>query len=119
MLDTSGIAGIMLGSASAGANILSGVSDTSSGKTTDVDKVSKDFESVFISQMMESMFGDSSGDEAFGSTETNDIYKGMMMDQYGKEIVKAGGIGIAAYVKAELIKQQQAQELLKLQEIKQ
>ena len=53
------------------------------------------------------MFGDSEGDEAFGSKDTSDIYKSMLMDQYGKSIARAGGIGIAAYVKQELLKQQE------------
>lgn len=74
-----------------------------------MDKVSSDFESMFVSQMLEQMFGDSLGDDAFGDKETSEIYKSMMVDQYGKQIANAGGIGIAAYVK---------QELLKLQEIK-
>lgn len=71
------------------------------------DAVSKDFESMFVSQMLEQMFGDSSGEEAFGGSETNDVYKGLLMDQYGKLIARAGGIGIAPYVKQELLKQQE------------
>ena len=66
-----------------------------------------DFESVFLAQMLEQMFGESSGEEAFGDSETNDIYKGMMMQEYGKTITKAGGIGIADYVKRELLKLQE------------
>ena len=72
-----------------------------------IDTVSKDFESMFVSQMLEQMFGDSQGDEAFGSNETSDVYKSMMADQYGKEIAKSGGIGIADYVKHELLKLQE------------
>ena len=71
------------------------------------DKVSKDFESMFVGQMLEQMFGDSLGSSAFGDSETSDVYKGMMMDAYGKEIAKSGGIGIADYVKRELLKQQE------------
>lgn len=74
-----------------------------------IEKASKDFESLFISQMVEQMFGDSEGDSAFGSSETNDVYKGMMMDEYGKQISKAGGIGVADYVKRELMKLQEVQ----------
>lgn len=75
-----------------------------------IDSASKDFESMFISQMVENMFTDSIGDSAFGSQESSDIYKGMMTQEYGKIITQAGGIGIASYIKKELIKQQEAKE---------
>ena len=71
------------------------------------DKTAKDFESLFVSQMLEQMFGDSSGEDAFGDKDTNDVYKGLMIDEYSKQITKAGGIGIAAYVKHELLKTQE------------
>lgn len=71
------------------------------------DAVSKDFESLFISQMTEQMFGESMGSEAFGSSDTDEVYKGLMVQEYGKMITKAGGIGIADYVKRELLKQQE------------
>ena len=73
-----------------------------------IDAASKDFESMFISQMVENLFTDSVGDSAFGSKESSDIYKGMMTQEYGKIITQAGGIGIAAYIKKELLKQQEA-----------
>lgn len=68
---------------------------------------SHDFESMFISQMVEQMFGDSVGEEAFGDADSGQIYKGLMIDAYGKEIAKSGGIGIAEYVKKELLKLQE------------
>lgn len=92
------------------------------------DATSKDFESMFLSQMLEGMFGESSGSEAFGSSDTDEIYKGLMVQEYGKIITKAGGIGIASNIKQELIKKgldtnsllkkdQFNKELLKQQEI--
>lgn len=57
--------------------------------------VSKDFEALFISQMMEPMFGDSIGADAFGAEDTDEIYKNLMVKEYGKLIVQSGGMGIA------------------------
>jgi Rod binding domain-containing protein len=74
----------------------------------------KDFEAMFLSQMLEPMFGESVGNEAFGSEESQEIYKSMMVNEYGKQIANAGGIGIASYVKESLMRQ----SLLKLQEVK-
>ncbi len=68
---------------------------------------SKDFESLFISQMVEQMFGESVGSDAFGSDESDEVYKGLMVQEYGKMITASGGIGIADYVKRELLKQQE------------
>ncbi|NBX03157.1 MAG: hypothetical protein EBR02_03665 [Alphaproteobacteria bacterium] len=67
----------------------------------------KDFESMFLAQMLEQMFGESSGDESFGGQETNEIYRGFMMNEYAKQITNAGGIGIADYVTQELMKTQE------------
>lgn len=72
-----------------------------------IDKVSRDFESLFIGMMLEHMFGDSVGEEAFGDKQSADVYKGMLTEQYGKEIADAGGIGIASYVRAELLRIQE------------
>ena len=75
-----------------------------------IDAVSKDFESLFISQMTEQMFGESMGSEAFGSEDTDEIYKGLMVKEYGKMITQSGGIGIAQNIKSELLKQQEMHE---------
>jgi peptidoglycan hydrolase FlgJ len=72
-----------------------------------IDKVAKDFESMFIGQMLEPMFGDTEGSDAFGSSESSDVYKGLLTDEYGKQIARAGGIGIADFVKKELLKLQE------------
>ena len=75
------------------------------GKT--VQAISTDFEAVFISQMLGQMF---SGDELtsfFGGGTAGEIYKGFMLDEYGKSMAKAGGIGIAEQIKTELLKLQE------------
>jgi Rod binding domain-containing protein len=66
-----------------------------------------DFESLFISQMVEQMLGESIGSDAFGSEDSDEVYKGLMVQEYGKMITQSGGIGIADYVKRELLKQQE------------
>lgn len=84
--------------------------------------VSKDFEELFISQMMEPMFGDSVGTEAFGTDDTDEIYKSLMVKEYGKLIVQSGGIGIAQNIYKGLMGENKLSsgvngELLKQQEI--
>jgi peptidoglycan hydrolase FlgJ len=72
-----------------------------------MNSVSQDFESLFLTQMLGSMFGDSTGESLFGSSESKDIYKSLIMNEYGKNIAKNGGIGIASSVKKELLKLQE------------
>lgn len=71
--------------------------------------VAKDFESLFISQMLGSMFSDETLGDMFGDQQTKEIYKGMMVDEYGKKITQMGGIGIASFVKRELLALQEVQ----------
>jgi Rod binding domain-containing protein len=72
-----------------------------------VEKAAKDFESLFIAQMVEQMFGESIGEEAFGDEESGEVYKNLMTQEYGKIIADGGGIGIASYVKTELLRLQE------------
>lgn len=77
-------------------------------------KVAKDFESMFVSQMLEHMFsGESLGTEQFGSEESEEIYRSMMVDEYSKAIVKGGGMGIANYIERSLMNR----ALLQTQEV--
>ena len=73
----------------------------------EAEKTAKEFESLFIGQMLGQMFGESIGEDAFGSGESEEVYKSLLMDEYGKRISNAGGIGIASYVKRELLKLQE------------
>lgn len=70
-----------------------------------IDKAAEDFEAVFLTQMMEQMFPEEW--DPMGSQESDDVYRDWMIEQYGKQIAKAGGIGIASHVKAELLKMQE------------
>lgn len=68
-----------------------------------IDAAAQDFEAVFISQMLEHMFDGVQTNEIFGGGEAEDIYRSMMIDEYGKIMSKAGGIGLADHVKRQLL----------------
>ncbi len=72
-----------------------------------IDAAAKDFEAVFLAQMLGMMFGESVGDSLFGNAESKEIYQSMMMNEYGKNIANLGGIGIASHVKSEMLKLQE------------
>lgn len=82
------------------------------GATSDVaraDKASKDYKSVFISQFLGSMFSSIPTDSITGGGAGEEMFRSMMVDQYAKSIENEGGFGIAAQMKAELLKHQQVQ----------
>ena len=74
----------------------------------DVDAAAKEFEAVFLAQMLAPMFAGIKTDGPFGGGHAEDTYRSLMMDAYAEEIVAAGGIGIADQLKAELLKTQEA-----------
>ena len=71
-------------------------------------KSAKEFESVFISQFLGSMFSGISTDGPTGGGQGEEMFRSMMVDQYAKGIEGQGGFGIASQMKAELLKHQQA-----------
>lgn len=72
-----------------------------------VRKAAEEFEAFFIAQMMQPMFATVETDETFGGGVGEDAWRGMLVDQYGKEIAHKGGIGIADQVMKAML---QAQE---------
>ncbi len=82
------------------------------GKGNNAEKIkdqAKDFESFFISQMLQPMFGESAKDTLTGDPETDEVYQGMMVDEYGKIIARSGGIGVADYITRTLLQTQEVQ----------
>jgi Rod binding domain-containing protein len=80
------------------------------GATSDAgraDKSSKDYESVFISQFLGSMFSSIPTDSITGGGQGEEMFRSLMVDQYAKGIENQGGFGIASRMKAELLKHQQ------------
>lgn len=85
-------------------------------------KTGEQFEAMFISQMLEHMFANVKLDgfssitaeeeeenisPFAGGDSKDEIFKTMMLDEYGKAVAKAGGIGIAGYISKELLKSQE------------
>ena len=69
---------------------------------------SQDFEAFFISSMLRPMFEGISTDAPFGGGHAEAMWRDMLIDEYGKTISKAGGIGLADQVQRELLRTQEA-----------
>lgn len=71
-------------------------------------EAAQDFEAMFLAQMLTPMFETLATDGPFSGGSAEQIYRSVLVQEYGKIVAKAGGIGVADGV---------ARELLKLQEM--
>lgn len=71
-----------------------------------LDAVAKDFEAMFMTEMIKPMFEAIKPDPRFGGGKGEEVFRGFMLQEYGKIIAETGEIGIADAVKQELIRLQ-------------
>ena len=75
-----------------------------------IEETAKEFESVFISEMLKPMFQDINLDPmSDGSSSANEIYKSLMITEIGGSISTNGGIGLSDSIRTEMIKMQLGQ----------
>jgi Rod binding domain-containing protein len=73
-----------------------------------IDKNSKDFEGMFMTQMLQPMFEGLGVDPMFGGGHGEEVMRSFLIDQYGKAMAKNGHLGIADAVKKAMIRAQDA-----------
>ena len=86
---------------------------TARTKTTrnadEIDKTAKDFERMALSQMLAMMETDTDiSDSMFGGGSAERAFKPFLTEEYARGFSDRGGIGIAAAVKNEMIRLQEA-----------
>ena len=70
-------------------------------------QAAEDFEAVFLAQMLSPMFETLPSDSLFGGGPGENIYRSLMVEEYGKAIARSGGVGIADQVERELLRIQE------------
>ncbi|WP_366656477.1 rod-binding protein [Fodinicurvata sp. EGI_FJ10296] len=87
----------------------SAVSRSSGSNATDAATLesAKEFEAVFLSQMLTHMWTDVSSDGLFGGGHGEEMTRSLLVDEYAQAMVDAGGIGIADQVRAEMLRLQE------------
>ncbi len=73
----------------------------------EVRRVAEEFEAVFIGQMLAPMFEGLETDELFGGGPGEDIYRSVLVEEYGKSIARAGGIGLSDIIQREILRLQE------------
>ena len=63
---------------------------------------------MFITQMLKPLFETLEVNPVFGGGKGEEIFQGFLVEEYGKSLSQAGGIGIADHVKQEMINLQEA-----------
>jgi Rod binding domain-containing protein len=70
-------------------------------------KAATSFEGVFISQMLGTMFEGIPTDGPFDGGPGEEMFRSLMVDEYGKQMASQGGIGLSASIQRELLRMQE------------
>ena len=66
----------------------------------------REFEAMFLNSMFQQMFAGIDGEGPFGGSGALKVWRSFLTNEYANKFAKNGGIGIAAHVYDELLKQQ-------------
>ncbi len=70
-------------------------------------KTAEQFEGVLMSQMLNEMFEGIKTDGMFGGGPGEEMFRSLMMDEYGKQIARHGGMGLTTAVTRQLLSHQE------------
>lgn len=70
-------------------------------------QAAQDFESVYLAQMLAPMFNTVEVDQEFGGGEAEETWRGIMVEELGKQIARSGGIGLAPVIEREMLRLQE------------
>lgn len=71
-------------------------------------EAAQDFEAFFVTHAFEDMFAGISDDPMFGGGEAENMFRSFLLQEYGKTVAKAGGVGISDMVQRQLLELQEA-----------
>ncbi len=72
-----------------------------------IEAAAKDFEAMFVAEMIKPMFDGIKTDGAFGGGKGEEVFRGMMTQEYGKMLAQSGAIGMTDSVKQQMILMQE------------
>jgi len=101
------VAGTNLGSSNFGGPSLAAARAQNSPQTR-MRAQAQDFEAQFLNSMFQQMYAGVGGDGPFGNSKSVGPWRSFLTEEYAKNFVKAGGIGIADTVYKSLLALQEA-----------
>jgi peptidoglycan hydrolase FlgJ len=75
-------------------------------KRRDIKATAEKFEASFLSIMVGQMFAGVETEAPFGGGTGEQMFKSFLAEAIGKQITRAGGVGVSAAVEAEMLKLQ-------------
>ncbi|MBI3451673.1 MAG: rod-binding protein [Rhodospirillales bacterium] len=70
-------------------------------------RVGREFESLFLSQMLGHIFEQMPTNGPFGGGNGEKLFRSLQVDEYAKAVARKGGVGIAEAVQREILKMQE------------
>jgi Rod binding domain-containing protein len=80
------------------------------GGMKQIRQAAQEFESVFLTTMLQQMFAGVETDGPFGGGHGEEMFRSLLIEEYGSSIAAAGGIGVADEVARELLSIQEASQ---------
>lgn len=77
------------------------------GDNDAINAAAEEFEAVMLTAMLKPIFDGVETPEPFGGGEGEEMWKGLLVEEYAKEMAATGGIGIADQVRSELLRIQE------------
>jgi Rod binding domain-containing protein len=72
------------------------------------EKTAKDFESMFLENILSQAFPQEPGEGPLGDNGTGgQVYRGMLVNEMSKQVAKAGGVGISDMVYRQMLQMQE------------
>ncbi|MBI1273669.1 MAG: flagellar biosynthesis protein FlgJ [Alphaproteobacteria bacterium] len=69
----------------------------------EIDKAAQDFEAMFAAQMYAPMWEGIETDGDFGGGRGEEVFRGFMIQEFGRMTARSGTLGVADHVKATMI----------------
>lgn len=70
-------------------------------------KAAKEFEALFLGQMMQQMFAGVGADSLFGGGHGEETFRSLLVDEYAKQIAKGPGLGLSGAIERQLLQLQE------------
>ena len=78
-------------------------------KPKNIEEAAQAFEQVFIAQMLSHMFSGIKSDGPFSGGFSEDLYRGLLTEEYGSIIARQGGLGFSDALKQQMLAMQEVQ----------
>lgn len=81
-----------------------------SDKLSSARKTAQEFETSFLTTMLEQMWTGIEAEAPFGGGHAEKVYRSMIVGEYAKSIAASGGIGMADHVYREILSAQEGRK---------